>query len=99
MGERTIECIGSCTFEDLTNNRKGVIILNTFKKTGWIRNTSKGCKDKFSGIIYDSKPLKGDKESIKKNYSKDIEFVTDIKHLKDVKKTLCDIEGSWLNSL
>jgi len=85
MGERTVEVIGSITFEDLTNNRKAVIVLNTFKKAGWLKS-SQGNKDNFQGIIYDSKPLKGDKESIKKNYGKDIEFVTDTKHLKDIKK-------------
>ena len=36
MGERTIEAIGSCTFEDLTNNRKGVLLMNTYKSSGWI---------------------------------------------------------------
>ena len=35
MGERTIETIGSCTFEDLTNNRKCVLLMSTFKKTGY----------------------------------------------------------------
>ena len=55
MGERTVEAIGSCTFEDLTNNRKAVLICNTFKKTGWIRSTTTGCKDHVQGIIYDVK--------------------------------------------
>jgi len=55
MGERTVEAIGSCTFEDLTNNRKAVLICNTFKKTGWIRNTTTGHKDHMEGIIYDVK--------------------------------------------
>ena len=45
MGERSIETIGSCTFEDLTNNRKAVLLMSTFKKTGWVRNTSTGSKD------------------------------------------------------
>ena len=35
MGERTIETIGSCTFEDLTNNRKCVLMMSTYKKTGY----------------------------------------------------------------
>ena len=86
MGERTIETIGSSTFEDFTNHRKAVLLMSTYKKTGWLRNTATGCKDQLEGIIYNSKPLKGDKESIKKNYSKDIEFVTDFKNLKDIKK-------------
>lgn len=87
MGERTIECIGSNTYEDLTNHRKAVILMNTFKKTGWITNASTGCKDQYEGIIYEcSKKLTGDAKSIKKNYSKDIEFVTDLSKLKDFKK-------------
>jgi hypothetical protein len=52
MGERTVEVIGSCTFEDLTNNNKAVICMSTFKKTGWISSASTGCKDGFTGIIY-----------------------------------------------
>ena len=97
MGERTIEVIGSCTFEDLTNHRKAVICINSFKKVGWIGSATTGCKDSINGIIFDcSKPLSGDKESIKKNHSKDMEFVTDLSSLKDVKKQICQIEGSWL---
>jgi hypothetical protein len=99
MGERTIETIGSCTFEDLTYHRKAVLIMNTFKKTGWIRTSTSGRKDSMTGIIYESKTLKGCKESIKKNYSKDIEFVTDLKNLKDIKKQVAKIEGSWLENL
>jgi len=100
MGERSIEIIGSSTFEDLTNNRKAVVINNTYKKTGWIRSGSTGSKDKMIGQIFDcSKPLTGDAESIKKNYGKDMESVDDFKKLKNVKQKICDIDGSWLNSL
>ena len=45
MGERSVEAVGSCVFEDLTNNVKAVLIMNTFKKTGWIRSSSSGSKD------------------------------------------------------
>jgi hypothetical protein len=100
MGDRSVETYGSCVYEDLTNHRKAVIIINTFKKTGWIKSSTTGCKDQFTGIIYEcSKPLKGDKDSIKKNYEKDMDFVTDLKNLKDVKKQICEIEGSWLKHL
>lgn len=99
MGERTIETVGSCVFEDLTNHRKAVLITSTYKKTGWIRSTYTGCKDHVEGIIYNSTKLTGDKHSIKKNYSKDMEFVSDLKHLKDLKQQLCAIEGSWLKNL
>mgnify|MGYP000985347510 CR=1 FL=1 len=45
MGERSIEAIGCQNFEDITNNRKAVVCVSTYKKTGWIRNTSEGIKD------------------------------------------------------
>ena len=100
MGERTIECIGSCTFEDLTNNRKAVILMSTYKKSGWIKSSSSGCKDSMSGIIFDcAKKLTGDAESVKKNYGRDFEMLTEMKQIKDVKKKLCEIEGSWLKNL
>ena len=97
MGERSIELIGSCTFEDLTNNRKAVILMNTFKP-GWVSGGT-GIKDEVEGVIYDSKPLSGDKKSIRKNYCKDIEFVKDLDHISDRKKNLCSISGSWLKML
>lgn len=50
MGERSVELIGSCTFEDLTNNRKAVVIMNTYK-AGWL-GAYTGCKDEVEGIIY-----------------------------------------------
>lgn len=81
MGERSIELIGSCTFEDLTNHRKAVILMNTYK-AGWVKGYT-GCKDEVEGILYKSKELKGDAKSIKVNYSKDIKFVTDIKNMSD----------------
>ena len=99
-GERSIETVGSCTFEDLTNKRKAVVIMNTFKKTGWIRSTSSGCKDEVHGIIYDCKQaIDTSAKHIRETFCKDIKFVEDLESLKDVKKKLCDIKGSWLGAL
>jgi len=53
----------------------------------------------MEGIIYDSTPLTGDAKSIKKNYCKDIEFVAELDHLKDIVNKICKIEGSWLDKL
>lgn len=99
-GERSIEAIGSCTFEDVTNKRKAVVLMNTFKKTGWIRSTTSGSKDQVVGVIYDSKhQIDSSADHIKKTYCKDIKFVEDLDSLKDIKKKICEIEGSWLNKL
>lgn len=99
MGSRTVEAIGSCTFEDLTNNRKAVVIMNTFKKGGWLSSATSGCKDEVEGLVYESKKLSGSAESIKKLYGKDCDFVSDLDNLKDVKRPICRIEGSWLYKL
>lgn len=60
-GDRTIEVVGSNTFEDFTNNRKAVLIFNSFKKTGFFYRSASGNRDEVQGIIYDcSVPLKND---------------------------------------
>ena len=55
-GERTIEPFGNQIFEDLTNNVKCVVIINTYKKIsgGWISGETEmsGFKDGYEGIIY-----------------------------------------------
>jgi hypothetical protein len=50
-------------------------------------------------VIYNSKTLSGDRKSINKNYAKDCDMVSDLKHIKDLKKQICTIEGSWLKNL
>mmetsp|Transcript_22963 Transcript_22963/g.35430 ORF Transcript_22963/g.35430 Transcript_22963/m.35430 type:complete len:157 (-) Transcript_22963:394-864(-) len=52
MGDRTIEGYGCCIFEDFTYNRKCVLVVNTFKKAGWITGVQSGCRDEFTGLIY-----------------------------------------------
>jgi hypothetical protein len=54
MGDRTIEAHGNMVFEDLTNNVKAIIIVNTYKKEGLIWSTETGKKDEFKGIIYET---------------------------------------------
>ena len=49
MGERTIEALNSISYEDVTNNRKAAIILNTYKKSGFIKVVETGKKDEFIG--------------------------------------------------
>jgi len=47
MGERTVETTGNVVFEDLTNSVKAVIILGTYKKSGYFRVTETGSKDEI----------------------------------------------------
>ena len=98
MGDRLIESIGSTTFEDLTNNRKAVVLMSSFKSAGWISGSSSGVRCELDGIIYNSQKLSGDAESIKKNYGNSLEFVKKLKDLKDVKKKICTISGNWLKN-
>ena len=52
MGERTIEACGNIIVEDLTNNYKAVLIMSTYKKSGFFKKTVSGKKDEFTGLIY-----------------------------------------------
>jgi hypothetical protein len=47
MGDRTIEADGSVVFEDLTNDRKCVIVFSTYKRQGYFRITESGKKDEY----------------------------------------------------
>ena len=99
MGDRTIEAAGHIIFEDLTNHRKAVIIFSTYKKTGFWRKTESGRKDQFTGLIYQSEPIKNPDATTKLLYGKNATEITDLKQLKDVVKKISEIEGSWLHNL
>jgi hypothetical protein len=99
MGDRTIETTGHLIFEDLTNNRKAVIIFSTYKKTGFWRKTESGKKDEFTGMIYQCEPFKNPEATTKLIYGKNATEITELKQCKDMVKKICDIEGSWLKSL
>jgi hypothetical protein len=96
MGERTIEATGHIVFEDLTNNRKAVIVFSTYKKTGFWRKTESGRKDEFNGIIYQCEPIINPSATSKILYGKNSTEITDLKQIKDMVKPICEIQGSWL---
>jgi hypothetical protein len=99
MGDRTIESTGSVVFEDLTNNRKAVIITNTHKASGFFSKKESGKKDEVTGIIYDCEPIQNPDKTAKIYYGKDSKHFGDLKEVKDVKKKLCDVSGSWLEEI
>jgi hypothetical protein len=86
MGDRTIETNGSVLFEDVTNNRKAVILMNTHKSSGFFSKKETGSKDEINGIIYDCAPIVSNDKSMKLNYGKEAKQFSDLKELKDVKK-------------
>ena len=83
MGERSIESCNSIMFEDLTNNVKCVIKMNTYVKSGYFRVTETGKKDEFDGLIYRC-PEINIEQSNKKNFGKNPEFISDLKNIKDI---------------
>ena len=99
MGDRTVEGVGNMIFEDLTNNVKGVLIFNTYRKSGFWTTTETGKKDEFTGIIYKAKPIDA-AASFKSFYTKnatEIKEMSSIEH--EIEEKLCDVEGSWLRNL
>jgi hypothetical protein len=99
MGDRTIEATGHIVFEDLTNNRKAVIIFSTYKKTGFWRKTESGRKDEFNGLIYQCEPIINPTATSKLLYGKNSTDISELKQIKDMVKPICEIQGSWLQSL
>lgn len=65
MGDRTIEAHGNVYFEDLTNNYKAVIILSTYKKSGFFKKSESGKRDEYFGVIYQCDPIRNPAESAK----------------------------------
>lgn len=99
MGERSVDADGSTFFEDITNNRKAVIIFNTYKKSGFFKKKESGCKDEFHGMIYNCTPILNMSVSAKQLYSKSAINIKELKELKDVVSKISDIKGRWLKSL
>ena len=52
MGERTIECVGSLVFHDVTNKLKAVVMVNTFKEGGFFGGQASGSRTGIEGFIY-----------------------------------------------
>lgn len=52
MGERSIEGCGSIVFEDFKNGLKAVVVLGTYKESGWISKSASGSKSHFTGTLY-----------------------------------------------
>ena len=96
MGDRTIEPCGNVYVEDVTNNFKCYIILNTFKKAGYFKKAQSGKKDGFIGLIYKSKPI-DPKVSAKTYFRRNFKEVSKLKDIPDVVKPLFEIEGDLHN--
>lgn len=95
MGERSIEAFGNILYEDVTNGLKALICCSTLKVSGYFSKTTTGSKDEITGIIYQSSqsPVKATEFGAKQTLPESIE------KLKDVKKNICKISGSWLKEL
>jgi hypothetical protein len=60
-----------------------VVNINTYKKGGYFGSEPTGFKDEYEGIIYQCKtPLKGNLDTIKKNYGKDMEIIESLGPIK-----------------
>jgi len=95
MGTRTIDGVGTLMFEDMANQLRGVIILGTFKSSGFFSKTSTGSRTDFTGIIYKVKPAALKPTQFGKTQS----LPEDISKLKDVQRKVCELSGNWLHQL
>lgn len=99
LGDRTIEATGNLFFEDLTNNRKCVIIFNTYKVSGFFSKTESGKKDEYVGLIYNCDPITDPRQTLGELYGKNAIEITELSKIKDLREQICEVEGSWLKRL
>lgn len=94
-GDRVLEGTGTLCFQDMTNNLKAVILMNTYKEKGMFNKSVTGSKTGFEGVIY--KVIAEKNTPIK--FGKKQELPDDLKKLKDMEKKLCDISGGFLDEI
>lgn len=95
MGDRIIEAVGSIVFQDLKNHLKAVVVLGTFKESGFWSKTQTGSKSGIEGLIYKCKAR--DNKVIKFGRNQDLPY--ELKSVKDIDQKVCDISGSWLDKI
>lgn len=77
-GSRTVEPCGNLIFEDLSENRRGVIIMGTYKKEGFWTVVESGAKDEIEGVIYKVNEEINDELSLKKYFKKNPTEITNL---------------------
>jgi hypothetical protein len=95
IGERTIECVGSLVFNDVTNKIKAVVMVNNYKEGGFFGGAASGSKTGLEGVIYEvaAKDNNTTKFGSKQNLPECL------KDVKDIKKKLSSVSGSWINQI
>lgn len=69
-GARTVEPLGNFVFEDLSENLRAIVIVNTYRKSGYWTVTETGKKDEFKGVIYKPTEDIDEKACLKKYFKK-----------------------------
>lgn len=95
MGDRTVECTSSLIFCDIQNNLKSVVIMNTYRTEGMISKKVFGSKVGVEGIIYECPNCA---KAVPKFGAKQ-ELPEKLKDVKEAKKIISKIDGSWLSQL
>jgi hypothetical protein len=95
-GARTVEPLGNFVFEDLSENLRAIVIVNTYRRSGYWTITETGKKDELNGIIYEPKEKIDEQICLKKYFKKNPLEVQELSEIKDIKQELAKIHGSVL---
>ena len=98
-GDRTIEPCGNFLFEDLTNNLRAVVIMGTYKTSGFWTVTESGGKDQIEGVIYKTSEPIDEKVNLKRYFKTSPIEVKALSELKDKGEELGKISGSVIESI
>lgn len=74
---------------------RAVIVLGTFKSSGFFSKTTSGSRSDFQGILYQVKPANLGPTK----FGKDQNLPSELGKLKDVKTKVAEISGNWLTQV
>jgi len=81
--------------EDITNKLRAVMVMSTYKSTGFFSSSHTGNKSDMTGIIY---KVKG-KSLTPTQFGKKQKLPEDVSKIKDIEKKVSDMGGNWLTHL
>lgn len=98
-GDRTVEPCGNFVFEDLTNNVRAVVIMGTYKSSGFWTVTETGAKDEIEGLIYSTSEPIDAKVNLKKYFKTNPVEIKELSEIKDKSKDIAKISGSVIKNI
>jgi hypothetical protein len=74
---------------------KATVVVNTYKEGGFFGGSASGCRTGIEGVIYEV----SNKDNVPPKYGAKQNLPEIMKDIKDIKKKLCSVTGSWVHQI